>query len=254
MGGDTEKNGESLFFLELNDWIFRQSGARWDSPTDLEDLLNKKKYRTLLMKYLHFIARGPRAFYYLRLKGCWLLLKNPSCLWGWKDPRNTFTLPLWIEMFPDARIICIERNGIDVAKSILARKNKDTNKVLDKFDVYKWIYSARLKRDAFGGTCLIDSETGALELWRQYVVEARKHVTLHSANSIYINYEELLANPESGIRQVAKFIGSNASENEIRRIASMMDKSRANASATDDNYHELCFRYKEVLSIHNAAP
>ena len=39
--------------------------------------------------------------------------------WGWKDPRNVFTLPLWLRVFPEAKIIYIVRNGVDVAASLL---------------------------------------------------------------------------------------------------------------------------------------
>ena len=25
--------------------------------------------------------------------------------WGWKDPRNSITLPLWLRLYPEAKII-----------------------------------------------------------------------------------------------------------------------------------------------------
>jgi len=36
--------------------------------------------------------------------------------WGWEDPRHTFMLPLRLSLFPRARVVCIERDGIDVAQ------------------------------------------------------------------------------------------------------------------------------------------
>ncbi len=30
--------------------------------------------------------------------------------WGWKDPRNTFTLPMWLSIFPKARVLHVLRN------------------------------------------------------------------------------------------------------------------------------------------------
>jgi len=254
MGSDTEKNAESLFFLELNDWILRQSAARWDAPTGIGNLLKNEAYLTLLLKYLDFIAKGLRAIRYLGLRGCWLIFMRPNCLWGWKDPRNTFTLPLWLELFPNAKIICVERNGVDVAKSLLSRQKHDITKLNDKFNIFKWLYSIRLKKEALGGSCLINSETDAVELWKQYVEEARRHVIQYRANSLFINYEEFLTEPEAGIRRLAEFVGAKVSENEVQRIVLMVDKSRANASSGDNDYREFYSRHENILSIHNADP
>ena len=35
--------------------------------------------------------------------------------WGFKDPRNTFVLPLYIRSFPNSRVIHVVRDGRDVA-------------------------------------------------------------------------------------------------------------------------------------------
>ena len=43
---------------------------------------------------------------------------------GWKDPRNTFTLDLWLKLFPNAKIINIMRHPLDVSQSLLVRQNK----------------------------------------------------------------------------------------------------------------------------------
>ncbi|MEZ5023867.1 MAG: sulfotransferase [Chitinophagales bacterium] len=44
--------------------------------------------------------------------------------WGWKEPRNSFTLEFYKELFPDAKIIHIYRNPIDSANSYLKRDRK----------------------------------------------------------------------------------------------------------------------------------
>ena len=41
--------------------------------------------------------------------------------WGWKDPRTTITFPIWLQVFPKAKILHILRNGVDVAISIYRR-------------------------------------------------------------------------------------------------------------------------------------
>jgi len=51
-------------------------------------------------------------------------LKELDFPWGWKDPRNTFTIDIWIEVFPNAKLIHIYRNPIDVAESLRKRTLK----------------------------------------------------------------------------------------------------------------------------------
>lgn len=45
--------------------------------------------------------------------------------WGWKDPRTCVTLPLFLEIFPRARLLHIVRNEDDVAESLASRSKKD---------------------------------------------------------------------------------------------------------------------------------
>lgn len=47
---------------------------------------------------------------------CWpgylswrLGIVDPEQPWGWKDPRNSITLPLWKELFPRAQVLLIEK-------------------------------------------------------------------------------------------------------------------------------------------------
>lgn len=42
-------------------------------------------------------------------------------VWGWKDPRNSITLPLWKSIFPDLKVVLCLRNPIDVAQSLFRR-------------------------------------------------------------------------------------------------------------------------------------
>ncbi|MEM6529500.1 MAG: hypothetical protein AAF653_14480, partial [Chloroflexota bacterium] len=38
--------------------------------------------------------------------------------WGWKDPRNTLTLAFWLDLFPDANLLLVVRNPMEVARSL----------------------------------------------------------------------------------------------------------------------------------------
>ena len=37
--------------------------------------------------------------------------------WGWKDPRNSLTLPFWLSLLPEMRVIICLRNPLEVALS-----------------------------------------------------------------------------------------------------------------------------------------
>jgi hypothetical protein len=41
--------------------------------------------------------------------------------WGWKDPRNTITLPFWQSLFPDLKVVVCLRNPLEVAQSLMKR-------------------------------------------------------------------------------------------------------------------------------------
>jgi glycosyltransferase involved in cell wall biosynthesis len=42
-------------------------------------------------------------------------------LWGWKDPRNSLTLPFWQQLLPKMRYVICLRNPVDVAASLQRR-------------------------------------------------------------------------------------------------------------------------------------
>ena len=47
-----------------------------------------------------------------------------SGLWGFKDPRNSLTLPFWQRILPPMRYVICLRNPVDVAASLKARKEE----------------------------------------------------------------------------------------------------------------------------------
>jgi len=51
-------------------------------------------------------------------------LKELNFLWRWKNSRNTFTIDIWIKVFPNAKLIHMYRNLIDVAESLRKRALK----------------------------------------------------------------------------------------------------------------------------------
>jgi hypothetical protein len=116
----------------LNEKILHACNGSWENPGVIDNLLYHQELRgkvasTLcndLDSFLSLYYLGPKHFLKYRS------IRRVGFPWGWKEPRNTFTLPLWLDIFPKARIIHIYRNGIDVAKSLAKREEARLEKLL----------------------------------------------------------------------------------------------------------------------------
>jgi hypothetical protein len=57
-------------------------------------------------------------------------------LWGWKDPRNSLTLPFWQRLVPQMRYVVCLRNPVDVATSLRKRDGMAVEKGLELWRTY----------------------------------------------------------------------------------------------------------------------
>jgi len=100
---------ESKFFVDLNDRVIMGGGANWArSPLmPVADVLAKRvlvRNRIAKQGLLKYLAAG----------------YDGISRWGFKDPRTCVTLPLFVELYPNARLLHIVRNEEDVATSLSA--------------------------------------------------------------------------------------------------------------------------------------
>jgi len=138
MGWRKEENNEAIFFLKFNDWILKQANATWDNPYNYT--LAGEDFKNLMAELADKYIKSIRRLEYLGFKK-FLKYKNLKELdfpWGWKDPRNTFTIDIWLKVFPDAKIIHIYRNPIDVAESLRNRALKYRNN-------FRWDFKKEIK-------------------------------------------------------------------------------------------------------------
>ena len=125
VGNKLDSNHESLFFQRINVWMMSLLGSSWDNPMSFNEIdLDIKddiigQLDTLLNSRTNSLYFGWTSFI---KKGSFHQIQSP---WGWKDPRNTFTVPLWKELFPKLKIIYIIRHPLDIAKSLLIRQKKE---------------------------------------------------------------------------------------------------------------------------------
>lgn len=249
-----EENHEALFFLQANDWALGIAGGAWDHPAPIRRLLAHKEQRALTVDYLRHLAATPHAARYLGRLG-WLRWRDLSRLsfpWGWKDPRNTFTLPLWLDVFPGARIIHILRHGVDVAASLVSRESRlleaarATHERRRRLGAY-WL---RAKRGGWSMSLRCAALEGGFELWEEYVREGRAHVAALGTGAAEVRYEEFLADPRATLARLAAFSGLEPGDEELDRVAAQVRPERAYAYRERPELRELARSYSGRLAEH----
>ena len=242
VGSKLTDNHEAVFFRDLNDWLLTQSSGGLENPGVIKYLLEDKEARSLYGDFVKFSMKTPRALSFLGL-GNYLRYRTPAALdipWGWKDPRNTFTLSFWLDMFPDAKVIHIYRHPLDIINSLRTRRERGLSRLGKKYSgsiikpfymmylVHKFIRGRRVFVDLRGA-----SLSEGFILWEEYMNEARAHVARLGEQAVEVKYEDFLANPSETLGHLAGFCGLGAAESEIEKVAGEVNKSRGYAYLKD---------------------
>ncbi len=233
MGSKKESNYESTFFLNINRWLMTQTGGAWDNPQSIHYLLQNEKARRNIGAYIaRYLLRTPRVISYLGF-GKYLRYRSPFGLdipWGWKCPLNTFTLPIWLDLFPNAKIIHIYRHGVDVAQSLKKRGERDGDPARFEGFYYRWpiLHAIRPKVGEFVRVRCNTLE-GGLSLWEEYFTEARGHVRAMARQALELRYEDYLEQPRQALKEIARFCNVVASDDTIEIVGDLVKKERAYA-------------------------
>ncbi len=236
------RNNEATFFQQMNVWMMRVCGAKWDNPSPITAMFEDDEIRGLVQDHLGRMIRSPRLRSYLGLLR-YLRYRNLANLdfpWGWKDPRNTFTLPVWLHFFPDARVIHVKRHGVDSAQSLIVRRQKAlkaARRIVDRCSPISRRFVRRPFKDLKVMTDLASPRCQSLEtafsLWEDYIGEASRHVAERGERAFEIRYEDLLADPQDGLARLAAFAGLRPGAEDIARVGRTFDGSRASAWRED---------------------
>ena len=218
MGHRKQKDNESVFFLDINEKIFRLINATWDTPDNfayantffrnnikkiiLKELASKSNIRYFgLRKYLHNHNFDK--------------LNYP---WGWKDPRNIFTYDYWKQIFPGAKIIHIYRNPVDVANSMRIRQLN----FIEKFETNETFRNYCLNINFLGTSYKCLDLTEGIKIWEKYIENAFEI----QDNILHIKYEEFLMNSEKVSQILFNFIEVPLNNNKLHAITAKINKSR----------------------------
>ena len=203
MGADRQADSESVAFMRINEGILHQCGAFWSEPMSAHFVLEQPG----VVEQLAASARealGAQLETYAGPSGWHRKSSKEMPAFGWKDPRNTFTLPVWKQVFPNLRTLHIVRHGVDVAAS-LARRHAQALRAATGEAVPSAL--TVIRDHALG---VLSSRRGwtlpeALTMWEQYVEKARQESAVLGERALEVRYEDLLLEPERVIPAIARF-------------------------------------------------
>ncbi len=223
MGSDFEENNESMFFNKINDWMLLQAGASWDNPENFNYISND--FKALMAE---IIENRLNTIHLKKYLGSTKQSVNDSgFVWGWKDPRNTFTIDVWKEIFPEAKIIHIYRNPVDVVSSLTKR---ETSKITvsgnpTKTGIKKKYFGFKLPQERlFYHSFKSLDKHAAYNMWKEYVEKALK--VEKSANTLNISYENLIENPLETCNAISTFCNIEIEHKNLESLVQGFDQSR----------------------------
>ena len=250
-GTRQDENSEAIFFQQLNEWLMAQCGARWDVPGATHYLWDNEELLNWIDDYLRYLLDSSRAIQFLGLRR-YLTTSGITQLeipWGWKDPRNTFTLPMWLRIFPEAKVVYIERHGVDVAQSLLSRSRKGFINTTRKYRKYRPFVSLYPKQGGFIESPRCASLEGGFSLWQEYVKQATKTMLqLQNHQVLKLRYEHVLEDPITHLRTSAEFCGLDAPNQKLEALTTGINVSRAHYYLNDPKLREFAHNHQVALA------
>ena len=216
LGKIKPRHNEALFFQQLNRWLVLQCSGGLENPSSIRYLLDDKETRTQFNNFVRFILRTHRSISYLGFKNYIRLrgIENIDFPWGWKDPLNTYTLPFWLDLFPEAKVIHIKRHPLDVIRSLMIRREKGLARLKSRYSNIKSLYYYFLmikfvpKPKMFIDMRVNSIESG-FQMWIEYMNEAKKNIFNLGDRCLEIGYEDLITNTLEVMDITNKFCSLN---------------------------------------------
>ncbi|MDZ7807377.1 MAG: sulfotransferase [Gracilimonas sp.] len=255
VGNDLSQYHESYFFYQLNNLLLNQLGGRWDNPPDFNYLLNNEPELKINLEYFDDILNSVMFRKYLGLKSYVKSggYNNFDFNWGWKDPQNTITLPFWLKIFPEAKLVYIERHGVDVAKSLKKRNDDTLERGIAKYQKYKKLYPFRPKTGGFSFSLRCGTLQGGLDLWNEYRAAAKINLALQNKELVHsIKYEDLLTDPQEHLTNLFQFLQLNIDQKTLDKLSANINASRCYAYRKNEELSRFAEENKTSLLPYEA--
>jgi len=235
VGWKLDENQEAAFFSKYNTWLLNSAGGRWDTPSCIDYLYADSQGMDLAVQYLNHRMSSLACYEFfgaargLKYRGIFKISEP----WGWKDPRNTLTLPIWLRLFPDARIIHVVRNGIDVADSLFRRQNQALRFAGKRLERYGMLFRVRAKQGWFGSSPRVLSRAEGFKLWEEYMDFAERFTKSIDNPVVEVCYEEFVSNPVPILTNLAELADLRASSKMVRHVCSTVRRDRSYSFTKD---------------------
>jgi hypothetical protein len=161
---------ENTLIHQLNTDLLTHLGGSWDAPPATHGSVFTSSEFTPFKHRAKLLAAAMAAG------------TSPATGWGWKDPRTLLTLPFWLEVLPDTRVVVIFRDPGDVAVSLQRRGGYHTPE--------------------FG-----------LVLWRIYY--ERLFAALSDRPFVVVQYEKFFEDPKKEIDRICAFLDWQAKPEQL---------------------------------------
>lgn len=221
MGRFLDGNQEDRFFLTRNEMILKGIGLSWDNPFGVEELL--KNSQLFFAKQIKPKNQGYKGH------------------WGWKDPRTVLTLPVWLELYENMKLVIVFRDAGDVVNSLISRERKAQNK-RKRYSPRNW-----LPRFAHHSKLVTNLEH-SFKLWEYYNWRLLNIIESRTEGEVFvIKYEKFLESPREKLEGLARFLNLAVEESVFDEIIKEINPERAYANK--DNLSQDLTRLMESSEI-----
>lgn len=225
MGDRISRDAEALYFRGINRSIIRSQNANWDQPQILTEAMRStdilesqsQRLRQEMMDKSIFLGNRPSFSRHFGNNKWALIMSHSQVAWGWNDPQTSLLIPIWTDIFPEAKWIHLIRNGIDVSISLFRKSWKQQR---------RWLYP--LFRSAYRENTL-DFQY-CFNLWEEYLCTIYDNFsTIDNSRKIDIKYEELIQKPEAILNRLISFLGLSISEEMIHQASRQVESETGNS-------------------------
>jgi len=247
-----EQTYEATYFLGIEGAILGWSFGKavWGMPW-----FSDPAKRKLVCDYMRVVLNAEHVAAYLGTD-LFKKFRTPFELrvpWGWKSPTSIHALPLWLNVFPGAKIVYIYRNGVAAARSEVMLRSRETNAFRGWVNHWLKLKSKgmALPRDSvFLPALRVSKESVAVKRWLfywEYVTKAADEALakVPRKNQLSIKFESLIENPASVLEEACEFIGLSVSPKKIKAIAKTVKAEQLDAFLRDPKYRKIYNSFKK---------
>jgi hypothetical protein len=222
--------GEAVAFRLLNERVMARAGSDWSAVDAFLKRRDQPGFRASCVRILR------AATFHSLQTGYLARMPKSAGAWGWKDPRTSLTLPYWLELFPQARILHLRRDPEAVVNS-LERRHQATELRARPTLGARVQYALWHPRAALGyvgrrlgvrpsaSPPVLGERDAWLRLCQQYIAECLRYRDCGD-RYLEIAFEDLIRQPAESAETLARFAGISPSAARLQQAVAFVQRDR----------------------------